>query len=59
MKVYIDPRAKQVYGIALLVRQGSQPTHELIEACRDLNTEMARWARRNKYTPIAKEPDIA
>lgn len=51
-KAYTDPRARQVHAIALLVGKGSEPTGDLIEACRDLNAEMARWARRNKYEAV-------
>lgn len=52
MKNYTDPRAAQVYAMALLVSKGSEPTGELIEACRDLNAAMARWARRTKFNPV-------
>lgn len=55
MKNYTDPRARQVYAIAKLVNQGSEPTGELIEACRDLNTAMARWARRAGFDPVNEE----
>lgn len=62
MKQYADPRARQIAGIAELIQRGSAPTGELIEACRDLNAAMARWARRAGFDPrteVIPPKDIA
>lgn len=58
-KAYNDPRARYIASIAGFVNAGSEPTSELVEACRDLNQAMAKWARRRKFSPVAKEPERA
>jgi len=57
-KNYTDPRARQVYSIARLVDQGSEPTGELIEACRDLSCAMSRWARRAGFHAVAEDTTV-
>lgn len=52
---YADPRARQVQCIAEMANQGSEPTSELIEACRDLNAAVARWARRAGFDPVNED----
>lgn len=59
VKRYVDARASTIQSVALMLERGSEPTGELIEACRDLNAVMAKWARRVGFDPAAEEPTSA